>query len=315
MTDVAKLRAARLAATPMVTVTSRSGRFFSGTFTDLRELWRRRELQGILVRREMKNRYKDSTLGFFWTLIKPLTLLGIYYFAIGTILGAAKGIPNFAIFVFAGLTLWGLYSDILVSSTMSILQNAALIKKVFLPREVFPLASVGSAVLNFGVQLGVLVLAMIVFQAFPLSWDLLYVIPAVLLVLIYGTALALLLSAFNVYLRDVQYLVDVLVGLLFWTSPIVYSFGNVHNAIGGTLLEQVYLANPITLAVIAFQRATWLGGSAVQQNLADRGLDSTWAYPADLDLRMLIVGLAGIVVLWIAHRLFARLQGNFAQEI
>jgi ABC-2 type transport system permease protein len=312
---VAKLRAARLAALPMVTVTSRSGRFFSGTITDLRELWKRRELQGILVRREMKNRYKDSTLGFFWTLIKPLTMLAIYYFAIGTFLGAAKGIPNFAIFVFAGLTLWGLYSDILATSTMSILQNAALIKKVFLPREVFPLASVGSAILNFGVQLSVLVLAMLVFQAFPLSLDLLYVLPAVLLVLIYGTALALLLSALNVYLRDVQYLVDVLVVMLFWASPVVYSFGNVHDAIGGTLLEEVYLANPITLAVVAFQRATWLGGSAVQDQLAGRGLDSTWAYPADLDLRMLIAGLVGIVVLWLAHRLFARLQGNFAQEI
>jgi ABC-2 type transport system permease protein len=299
----------------MVTVTSRSGRFFSGTIADLAELWRRRELQGILVRREMKNRYKDSTLGFFWTLIKPLTMLAIYYFAIGTFLGAAKGIPNFAIFVFAGLTLWGLYSDILVSSTMSILQNAALIKKVFLPREVFPLASVGSAVLNFGVQLGVLVLAMVAFLQFPLTSDLLYAIPAVLLVLIYGTALALLLSALNVYLRDVQYLVDVLVVMLFWASPIVYSFGNVHQAIGGSVLEQLYLANPITLAVIAFQRATWLGGPAVQQSLADRGLDSTWAYPVDLDLRMLIAGLVGLVVLWLAHRLFARLQGNFAQEI
>ncbi|MES1170422.1 MAG: ABC transporter permease, partial [Leifsonia sp.] len=77
----------------------------------------------------------------------------------------------------------------------------------------------------------------------------------------------------------------------------------------------LYLANPISLAVIAFQRATWLGGSAVQQNLADRGLDSTWAYPADLDIRMLIAGLAGLVVLWLAHRIFIRLQGNFAQEI
>jgi ABC-2 type transport system permease protein len=165
------------------------------------------------------------------------------------------------------------------------------------------------------VQLSVLVLAMLVFQAFPLSLDLLYVLPAVLLVLIYGTALALLLSALNVYLRDVQYLVDVLVVMLFWASPVVYSFGNVHDAIGGTLLEEVYLANPITLAVVAFQRATWLGGSAVQDQLAGRGLDSTWAYPADLDLRMLIAGLVGIVVLWLAHRLFARLQGNFAQEI
>jgi len=315
VTDAARTRAERLAATPMITVTSRAGRFFSGTFTDLKELWRRRELQGILIRREMRNRYKDSTLGFLWTLIKPLTMLAIYYFAIGTFLGGAKNIPNFAIFVFAGLTLWGLYSDILQTSTMSILGNAALIKKVFLPRELFPLASVGSAVLNFGVQLSVLLFAMIVFAQFPLTPDLLYALPAITLVFIFGTTLALLLSALNVYFRDVQYLVEVLVTMLFWASPIVYSFGNVHDALEGSWIEQIYLANPMTLAVIAFQRAAWLGAPAVQENLAERGLDSTWAYPADLDLRLLIAGLVGLVLLWLAHRLFARLQGNFAQEI
>jgi len=299
----------------METLSSGPASFFKGTLNDVRELWKRRELQGILIRREMKNRYKDSTLGFLWTLIKPITMLLVYYFALGIVLGASRGIPQYAIFVFSGLTLWGLYSDILVSSTMSILQNAALIKKVYLPREVFPLASVGSALLNFCVQFGVLIAAMLVLGQIPLTWDVLYVIPAVIVVVIFGTALALMLSALNVYLRDIQYLVDVLVVILFWGSPVVYSFRNIHEALGGSLLEQLYLLNPITVAVVAFQRATWLGGANVQQQFADKGINPLDAYPADLDLRLIIVTLIGLVFLWFAHRVFSRLQGNFAQEI
>ncbi|MCU1550173.1 MAG: sugar transporter [Glaciihabitans sp.] len=318
MTDIARQRAERLAAQPLITLASGPGGFFRGTINDLRELWKRRELQGILVRRELKNRYKDSALGFLWTLIKPITMLLVYYFALGQILGASRNTPEYAIFVFAGLTIWGLYADILTSSTMSILQNAALIKKVYMPREVFPLASVGSALLNFCIQFGVLLVAMIVFGQVPVNWDSLYIIPAVLVVAIFGTALALVLSALNVYLRDVQYLVDVMVVLLFWASPVVYAFRSVagSDAAGvGTWLYQLYLLNPITIAVVAFQRGTWLHGHGVETSLAKSHIPLSHNYPADLDLRLIIAIVVGLVFLWFAHRLFTRLQGNFAQEI
>lgn len=315
MTDTARQRAERLAAQPLVKLASGPGNFFSGTIAGVREMWDRRELQGILIRREMKNRYKDSTLGFLWTLIKPIAMLLIYFLAIGQILGAARDVPSFAIFVFTGLTLWGLYSDMLTSSTMSILQNAALIKKVYLPRQVFPFASVGSALLNFLVQFGVLVAAILIFQQVPISWDVFYVLPAVLLVLVFGTALALVLSSLNVFFRDVQYLIEVAVTMLFWASPIVYSYTNVNGVIGGTLVEQLYLANPITVAILAFQRALWLHGPDVVETFAAKGIDPASAYPADLDLRLIIMLLVGLVFLWFADRLFHRLQGNFAQEI
>ena len=315
MTDIARQRAERLAAQPLVKLASGPGHFFGGTIAGIREMWDRRELQGILIRREMKNRYKDSTLGFLWTLIKPIAMLLIYFLAIGQVLGAAKNVPSFAVFVFAGLTLWGLYSDMLTSSTMSILQNAALIKKVYLPRQVFPFASVGSAFLNFLVQFGVLIAAILIFQQIPFSWDILYIFPAVFLVLVFGTALALMLSSLNVFFRDVQYLIEVAVTMLFWASPIVYSYSNVNQVIGGTLIEQLYLANPITVAILAFQRALWLHGPDVVADFEARGVPLSSAYPADLDLRLLIMLIIGGVFLWLADRLFHRLQGNFAQEI
>ena len=107
MSETAYERAARLTLLPLVD-TQPSGRGFRGFGSSLTELGAHRELLGLLVRRELKARYKDSSLGFLWSLIRPLTMLLIYFVAIGQFLGAARGIPDFAIFVFSGLTLWGL---------------------------------------------------------------------------------------------------------------------------------------------------------------------------------------------------------------
>ncbi|WBU37785.1 ABC transporter permease [Homoserinibacter sp. YIM 151385] len=316
MVDIARERAARLAALPLERIGGSYQSFLKGTRHAVRDLLGHRELLGLLVRRELKARYKDSALGFLWTLIRPIVMLLIYYFAIGYFLGAQRQIPMFAIFVFAGLTLWGLWSEVLTAGTMSILTNAGLIKKVYVPRELFPLAAVGSALVNFGIQMIVLIGAMVVFGQFVFTWDLLYLLPGTLVILVLATAFSLLLSALNVYLRDVQYLVEVSVLMLFWASPIVYSYQMVHEALKGNWIEQLYLANPITVSILAFQKAAWLPGPSVQTQLSeDMGIDPATFMPADLDLRLAIMGIVSLLFLWFSHRVFLRLQGNFAQEI
>lgn len=314
MTDAAQRRAERLATLPFEIVGGAYRGFFSGTRHALRQLWQHRELQGLLVRRELKARYKDSSLGFLWTLIKPVTLLLVYYFAIGQVLGAAKTTPMFAIYVFAGLTIWGLYSEILTTGTVSIMTNAGLIKKVYVPREIFPLAAAGSALVNFAIQFAVLLAAIIVFGQWVFTWQVLYALPAILVILLFGVALAILLSAINVYLRDIQYLVDVAIMILVWASPIIYSYANVSEHTG-KLITQLYLLNPVTIAVLAFQRAMWLPGPSVQAQLKVMHVDPTSMYPPDLDLRLVIMIAIGAVFLWFSHRVFLRVQGNFAQEI
>ena len=139
----------------------------------------------------------------------------------------------------------------------------------------------------------------------PLHADLAYLPLSVLLILTFATALALVLSALNVYLRDVQHLIEILLLVLFWASPIVYSMGFVHSAIGGTVLEEIYLANPVTLGVLGMQKAMWVSGSE----------DPTQYWPDYLWLRMLIAIVVCGVLLLIAQRIFSRLQSNFAQEL
>ncbi len=316
MISKAQERADRLATLPFLRSTSSGEGFISGFWGAIREIAAHRELLDLLIRRELKARYKDSSLGFLWSLIKPLTMLLIYYVAIGQFLGAARGIPDFAIFVFAGLTIWGLYSEIVLSGTMSIIGNAGLIKKVYLPREIFPLAATGSAIFNFAIQMIVLIGATIVLGQFPLSWNLLYVPAAIIIVLIYGVAFALLLSALNVYLRDIQYLVEVAMLILFWASPIVYAWSFVVNApsvIANSWVSFVYLLNPVTNAVMAFQKGMWLAGS--ETRIIDGRPIAPQPWPVDLDLRLAIIGVVGLVLLVVCQRVFQKLQGNFAQEI
>ena len=322
MASRAQIRADRLAALPFEKSTSSERGIIAVFARSVRDLVARRELTLLLVRRELKARYKDSSLGFIWSLIRPLTLLAIYYVAIGQFLGAARGIPDFAIFVYAGLTLWGLYSDIITTGTKSIVVNAGLIKKVYLPREIFPLASAGSAIFNFAIQFAVLIVATLVLGQFPLGWNLLYVPAAIALALVWGLALAVLLSALNVFLRDVEYLVEVGMLIFFWASPIVYSWSFVVDAAqrtGLTWITDLYLLNPMSVAMLAFQRGIWAAGSQERPGPLDaNGLPTVippQAWPADLDLRMLIMFLVGLVFLWFAQRVFSRLQGNFAQEI
>jgi ABC-2 type transport system permease protein len=249
--------------------------FLRGSAQSLRDVWSYRELLSLLVKRELKARYKDSTLGFLWSLLRPLAQLLIYYVALGKFLGAERAIPDYAIFVFTGLTAWALFSEIVASGTGSIVANAGLVKKV---------------------------LATFIAGAPPTGTRLLYFPLGALVLLVYGMALAFLLSAMNVYLRDIQYLVEIMLMVLFWTTPIVYSWEQAHKQLGSGFAGHLYDANPLTSAVLAFQRAFWVAGSGTEG-------------PPHLAVTLGWQLLAGVALLWACQRVFARLQANFAQEL
>ena len=298
----AEARYARLAALPMRPVggaTASPGR-------RLREVAQHRELLWLLTRRDLQVRYRGSALGFLWTLIRPLVMLLTYYLVLGQILGAAKGVPNFGIYIFSGLTIYMLFSESVGAASGSIVNNAGLVKKIYLPREIFPLASVAGAIFLFAMQMVVLLGAIVVFQQWPEPAGLVYLPPSILLVVIYSLAFALALSALNVYLRDVQYMTDIMLTLLMWASPIVYSWQMVADVIAQYGLPawtlEIYTNNPLTLAVLGFHKALWAGGTPAD-------------YPPDLALRMGIAGIIGLVLLALSHLLFQRMQGSLAQEL
>lgn len=260
----------------------------------------------LLVRRDIKSRYKDSSLGLIWTLIRPLTQLAIYSIVVGKFLGAERGIPNFAIYIFTGLTAYSLFQEIVSGGTASVLSNAGLVKKVYVPRELFPLATTGTALFNFTIQWAILLVAAAVSGNLKFSANLLYLVPSLVVLISFGLTLALILSAGYVYLRDIGYFVEIVLMVMLWASPILYSWQMVRDVLLNADLAwvlEIYTANPVTLAVLGFQEAIW--------GTTDAGL----ALPENLGLRLVLAAFVGIICVIGGQRMFARMQGNFAQEL
>ena len=280
--------------------------FFRGFGTTVTEVWEYRELLGNLVRKELKVKYKDSVLGFVWSLLMPLVQLGVYWLVIGKFLGAGA-IPSYGVFIFCGLSVWTLYSEILSTATTSVVFNSGLVKKVYFPRELFPLAATGAAVVNFGFQLVILLIADVLAGVSTGKWPQLQYLPlpilGLLVLVVFGTALGLLLSAANVYLRDVQHLITVVLMLWFWVTPIIYSASRV-GKVAPAWAYQLYLLNPMTPVVFSFQRFFWPQGNGTQ-----------YEFTGDVYGRLGLLLVAGLGILWLSQRIFAKAQGNFAQEL
>ena len=280
--------------------------FWRGFGVTVGEVWRYRELLVNLVRKELKVKYKGSALGFAWSLARPMLMLLIYYIAIGKFLRTP--VPDFVVFLFSGLVAWTFFADVVNGATNAIVGNAGLIKKVYFPREILPLAVVGAALVQF------LLMVLVLFGVVVLSGrhvdvlDLLGLPSALVPLLRLSVAGALLMSAANVYLRDTQHLVEV--GLLFWfyMTPILYAYGTVQDKIhsAGGLVEQLYLANPMAVICFGFQDGIYQTGSVNGTRLL---------YAGPLALRLGVLTLVTAALLWLAQRVFARVQGNFAQEL
>jgi ABC-2 type transport system permease protein len=284
----------------------------------LREIWLSRELLVSLVRTEIRVKYKNSFLGLVWSLISPAMTLAIYTLVFGVLL--KNGIPNFVIFLFSGLLLWNFFSTGVMTATGVVVNNAGLVKKVSFPREILALAAIGSAGVFFFFQCCVMVIFMLALHQSP-AWDLMWLLVVALVpMLVFASALAVFLAAVNVYLRDTQHLVEVLVGAAwFWACPIVYSY---ENTVAKKLVEHgipswVYLMNPMTPLVMTFQRVLYNKMGLVQ--LTNAGAKPTQLLPSwgamtyvEMDALVLVLGA---VLFYLAMVVFGRLAGNFAEEL
>jgi ABC-2 type transport system permease protein len=277
----------------------------------LREIWLSRELLIYLVRTEIKVKYKNSVLGLVWSMVAPAMTLAIYFFVFSILLD--NKMPNFVIYLFAGLLLWNLFSLGVLTGTGVVVNNAGIVKKVTFPREILALAAVGSACVFFFFQAIVMVIFMVILRAPP---DVAYfplLILALLAGVIFASGLAVLLSAINVYLRDTQHLIEVILTGWFWACPIVYSYQTVEAKLGPRHLTWIYLANPMTPLVLAFQRClynkpTAVIGGTLTVILPQHGY--LW-YAALVGIVLVI----GLVLFLVALATFGRLEGNFAEEL
>src|SRR5947207_7780076 len=190
-------------------------------------------------------------LGFACSLLNPLLYLVFFYIAFVKILGT--GVPEFPIYLLSGLLVWNLFSTGLSAACLSVVSNAGLVKKVSFPREILPLASIGSMLVHFFLQ-SLVLFTVIALLWRPVAWPYVALIPLALLALLLLTAaLGILLSAVNVYLRDTQHFLELALLAWFWVTPVVYGFMTLGKRHGW--FTKIWMMNPVTPIVLIFQRA------------------------------------------------------------
>lgn len=283
------------------------------------QIWASRELLGFLVRKELKVRYKNSALGFLWSFLNPALVLMIYYVVFKYFLHNPT--PDFALFLFAGLLPWNVFNNSMLSAAGVLVAHAGIVKKVAFPREVLALSQVGTAIAYFSFQTCILAAFLAGFEVMPAWGYVPLLLFALLCDIIFSAALAVFLSAVNVYLRDVQHLVEVLLVALFFSPPIVYAFANIaHDLRNHVWFRWVYEANPLMWIVISFQRCLFgnvipPGGKVIPAiSPSPYYVLPTWgAEPYWIGLSCVFVG--SVLLLLVAMIVFGRVEGNFAEEL
>ena len=183
------------------------------------EVWRFRQLVALLVVRELKVRYKRSVLGLLWTMLNPLLLMVVYAVVFTTILPAA--LPNFSVFLLAGLLPWLYFSTALMQGLMSVLVNQELVRKIRLPQAVFPLSVVGSNLVNFVLSFVPLLVIMVALRQ-RFTPALLFLPVSALVLTLFCAGVTLLFATATVFFRDVRHLTEVLLQMLLYLSPVLY---------------------------------------------------------------------------------------------
>jgi ABC-2 type transport system permease protein len=275
----------------------------------------RYELLAELVRKDLKVKYKNSALGFVWSLANPLLYLAVFSLVFGFFL--KNNVPWFAVMFMSGFLIWSFFNSATLDATGAVVGNANLVRKVRFPRVVLPLASVGFAGVHLVLQL--LVFFLFLVPAYPDAFgpQLWLLVPALAVTVTFTTAMSLLASSLNVRYRDVQHLLEIALLAWFWLTPIVYPVTVVRNQLaehGLLWMFKFFMVNPMTAVVVAAQRAVYVHpvvtdaeGNLVQVlPAAGYGFYLQWlAVAAVISAVLLAVGL------WT----FRRLQADFAEEL
>jgi len=188
----------------------------------LRDLWVYRDLLFILAERDIKLRYKQTMLGIAWVILQPLVTAIIFTIVFGNFARMpSEGLP-YILFVFAGLLPWNLFSSSLSRAGGSLVSNAGLISKIYFPRLLVPIASVGAILVDFAVAFAVTVILMVYF-GIPFTWRMAALPYFLLITLLTSMGVSLLISALSVYYRDFMYALPFLIQAWTYASPVVYS--------------------------------------------------------------------------------------------
>lgn len=283
----------------------------------LSEVIRRRYLLWLLVRKEVKVRYQGSLLGLGWSYVQPVVRFLVYYFIANLIV--THSTPNRALHIFSGMVIMQFFSTCLSAGSKAVIKNKSLVRKINMPREMFPVASVAVSLYNMFPMYVVLIIGDFICHWHPDILALPAALMAFAIVVVYGLGMAIILSAANVFIRDTTNIVEVVNTVLRWTAPVIYTYSTIQpKLLEHPWINQVYICNPFNAAVMLNNRAFWITSYPVdpkhpEVNVINQGVQDEM--PAHLFERGLIILLAGFVFVAVAQMVFARFDGRFADKL
>ena len=210
-----------------------------------KELWQYRELFYFFTWRDVKIKYKQTTLGFLWAILQPLFMMTIFTLFFGKALNIPSQNLPYPVYVFSGLLIWNIFSSGLTSASNSMVSNASIIKKIYFPRLIIPVSSILVALFDF-LMAFILFIGILVFYKQPVLWQALFIWPLALVVSVMATlGLGCWLAALNVKYRDFRYVIPFLVQVLFFLTPVIYPI----SLLKYPILQYVLVCSPMYAAV------------------------------------------------------------------
>ena len=253
-----------------------------------KELYQYRELLKTNVKKEIRGKYKGSWLGVLWTFLNPLLQLAVYSFVFPYILRIQ--VENYTIFMMVALVPWTFFTTAVQNGSVSIIGEAGIIKKVYFPREIIPVSVVISALVNFLITC-IIMFLFIIFSGVGFSWHIVLFPLIVIIQTIFTLAFTFVLSALTVYIQDVAHFVSIILMLLFYATPIVYSLDMLPAK-----FQTIMKLNPMALAIDTYRDILFYHKNP---NYSELGI-------------LAILSVIGLIV---GYEIFKKLKRNFAEEL
>jgi len=269
----------------------------------LLDVLRRGYLLRLLVRKGTATRYRNSVLGWTWSYVKPGVQFGVYFFIVGLVLQMNRGVEYFPVYLFSGLILVNFFNEAFGNATTAIVENRALVRKIYLPRELFPVAAVIVALIHFIPQVAILLVITIFLGWVPTFSSIGIALAATILIAVFALGLGMMFGAVNVRFRDAQNFVEIIRMVSMWSTPTLYTWGLMRDVLPGWGFN-VYFANPLSIGVEMFHEAFWAPIISGQE-----------PWPPNTMSLILVAGVLSIATVLIGQFMFRRFERTFAQDL
>lgn len=257
-----------------------------------KELYTYRELLKTNIKKEIRGKYKGSFLGILWSFINPL-LMTLVYAIVFPYLLRGTGTDNYLIFLIVAIIPWNFFTTVIGQGGQCIRSEGGIIKKVYFPREILPISVVLSGLINFFISC-VIIIVFLIFSGVGLSLYLLLVPIIAIIQSILSLGLIFIISSINVYVKDLEYIVNFIVQMLFYGTPILYNLDTISHA--PEWIVNLVRLNPLSVIIASYRDLLY------SQQLFD------WK-------SLSIIFIVSLVILFIGYGIFKKLEKGFAEEL